>query len=135
MRELRIPTRKTNPIHNDVPENTTFFWLDQPSGEEKTTGTLINKMDEVAINAKTANWKAIVIFLILHTNKSPILIFLGVQNSKKTHHILVDSTPNLVILNYYHFLLPLFEIRTGGFESFFPSLTKWNAQRKYCIFI
>lgn len=72
MKELRIPTRKTNPIHNDVPENTTFFLLDQPSGEEKTTGTLINKMDEVAINAKTANWKAIVIFLILHTNKSTL---------------------------------------------------------------
>ena len=24
MRELRIPTRNTNPIHNDVLENTTF---------------------------------------------------------------------------------------------------------------
>lgn len=73
MRELRIPTRKTNPIHNDVPENTTFLLLDQPSGEEKTTGTLISKIDEVAINAKTANWKAIVIFLILQaTNKRTI---------------------------------------------------------------
>jgi hypothetical protein len=55
MREFRIPTRNTNPIHNDVPENTTFFLLDQPSGEANTTGTLINKMDEVTINAKTAN--------------------------------------------------------------------------------
>ena len=73
MRELRIPIRKTNPIHNDVPENTTFFLLDQPSGEEKTTGTLISKIDEVAINAKTANWKAIVIVLILQaTNKRTI---------------------------------------------------------------
>jgi hypothetical protein len=73
MRELRIPTRKTNPIHNDVPENTTFLLLDQPSGEANTTGTPINKMDEVAINAKTANWKAIVIFLILQfTNKRTI---------------------------------------------------------------
>lgn len=73
MRELRIPTRKTNPIHNDVPENTTFLLLDQPSGEANTTGTLINKMDEVAINAKTANWKAIVMFLILQfTNKRTI---------------------------------------------------------------
>ena len=62
MRELRIPTRKTNPIHNDVPENTTFLLLDQPSGEANTTGTLISKIDEVAINAKTANWKAIVMF-------------------------------------------------------------------------
>jgi hypothetical protein len=33
MRELRIPTKKTNPIHNDVLENATFLLLDQPSGE------------------------------------------------------------------------------------------------------
>lgn len=63
MIEFRIPTRNTNPIHKEVPENTTFFLLDQPSGEANTKGTLINKIDEVAINAKTANWKAIVIFL------------------------------------------------------------------------
>lgn len=73
MRELRIPTRKTNPIHNDVPENTTFLLLDQPSGEANTTGTLINKIDEVAINAKTANWKTRVMLLILQdTNKKTI---------------------------------------------------------------
>ena len=85
MRELRIPTRKTNPIHNDVPENTTFLLLNQPSGEEKTTGTLINKIAEVAINAKTANWKAIVMFLILQaTNKRTILFDpLAVKNCKK----------------------------------------------------
>lgn len=65
MREFRIPTRNTNPIHNDVPEKTTFLLLDQPSGEANTTGTLINKMDEVTINAKTANWNAIVMFRIL----------------------------------------------------------------------
>lgn len=70
MRELRIPTRKTNPIHNDVLENTIFLLLDQPLGEANTTGTLISKINEVAINAKTANWKAIVILLILQaTNK------------------------------------------------------------------
>ena len=70
MRELRIPTRKTNPSHNDVPENTTFLLLDQPSGEANTTGTPINKIDEVAINAKKANWKARVMLLILQaTNK------------------------------------------------------------------
>lgn len=62
MREFRIATRKTNPIHNDVPENTTFLLFDQPSGEANTRGTLITKTEEVAINAKTANWKAIVIF-------------------------------------------------------------------------
>ena len=49
MRELRIPTRNTNPIHNDVPENTTFLLFDQPSGEANTTGTLINKINEIAI--------------------------------------------------------------------------------------
>jgi hypothetical protein len=62
-----MATKKTNPIHNDVPENTTFLLLDQPSEEANTRGTLISKTDEVAINAKTANWKAIVIFLILQT--------------------------------------------------------------------
>lgn len=65
MREFRIATKKTNPIHNDVPENTTFLLFDQPSGEANTRGTLITKTEEVAINAKTANWKAIVIFIIL----------------------------------------------------------------------
>ena len=73
MRELRIPTRKTNPIHNDVPENTIFLLLDQPSGEANTTGTLISKIDEVAINAKMANWKTRVMLLILQaTNKRTI---------------------------------------------------------------
>lgn len=65
MRELSIATRKTNPIHNDVPEKTTFLLLDQPSEEANTTGTLISKIEEVAINAKTANWKAIVMLIIL----------------------------------------------------------------------
>lgn len=70
IRELRIATRRTNPIHNDVPENTTFLLLDQPSEEANTTGTLISKIDEVAINAKTANWKAIIMLVILQaTNK------------------------------------------------------------------
>ena len=75
MREFRIPTRKTNPIHNDVPENTTFLLPDQPSGEANTTGTLISKINEVAINAKTANWKAIVMFLILQFTNKRILPF------------------------------------------------------------
>lgn len=70
MREFRIATKKTNPIHNEVPENTIFLLLDQPSEEANTTGTLISKTDEVAINAKTANWKAIVMLVILQaTNK------------------------------------------------------------------
>ena len=75
MRELRIPTRKTNPIHNDVPENTTFLLSAQPSGEANTTGTLISKIDEVAINAKTANWKAIVMLLILQSTNKRIIPF------------------------------------------------------------
>ena len=55
MREFRIATRKTSPIHNDVPENTTFLLFDQPSGEANTRGTLITKTEEVTINAKIAN--------------------------------------------------------------------------------
>ncbi|KAG4400077.1 hypothetical protein GLYMA_08G363550v4 [Glycine max] len=70
MRELKIPTRNTNPIHNDVPKNTTFLLFDQPLGEANTTGTLINKINEITINAKITNWKAIIMFLILQfTNK------------------------------------------------------------------
>lgn len=107
MRELRIPTRKTNPIHNDVPENTTFLLPDQPSGEANTTGTLINKINEVAINAKTANWKAIVMFLILQsTNKRiiPFDPFISQKIVKKKcimegfyHESIIDS-----IMTYYH---------------------------------
>ena len=98
MRELRIPTRKTNPIHNDVPENTTFLLLDQPSGEEKTTGTLISKIDEVAINAKTANWKAIVMFLILQaTNKRTIPFDLSIRQKKNASW--GDYTMNPLILD------------------------------------
>lgn len=55
MNELRTPTKKTNPIHNEAPENTTFLLLDQPSGEASTTGTPITKRNEIAINANTAN--------------------------------------------------------------------------------
>lgn len=83
MREFRIPTRNTNPIHNDVPEKTTFLLVDQPPGEEKTTGTLINKINEIAINAKTANWKAIVMFLILQaTNKKTISFYPSSSQTK-----------------------------------------------------
>jgi len=53
-----INLRNTNPIHNDVPENTTFLLFDQPSGEANTTGTLINKINKITINTKTANWKS-----------------------------------------------------------------------------
>ena len=48
MREFRIATRKTSPIHNDVPENTTFLLFDQPSGEANTRGTLITKTEDKA---------------------------------------------------------------------------------------
>ncbi len=65
MKELRIPTRKTNPIHNEAHENTTFLLLDQPSGEASTTGTPITRRNEIAISANTANWKAIVMVVIL----------------------------------------------------------------------
>lgn len=88
MRELRIATRKTNPIHNDVPENTKFLLLDQPSEEANTTGTLINKIDEVAINAKRANWKAIVMLVILQTTNKLTIPFNPSlsQNFAKMNH-------------------------------------------------
>ena len=93
IRELRIPTRKTNPIHNDVPENTTFLLPDQPSGEANTTGTLISKIDEVAINAKTANWKAIVMFLILQfTNKRIIYHLISLSAKKLSKKKCIEDT-------------------------------------------
>jgi hypothetical protein len=55
IKELRTPTKKTNPTHNEAPENTTFLLLDQPSGEASTTGTPITKRNEIAIKANTAN--------------------------------------------------------------------------------
>jgi hypothetical protein len=69
MKELGIPTRKTNPIHNEAPENMTFLLLDQPSGEASTTGTPITRRNEIAISANTANWKAIVMVVILQSLK------------------------------------------------------------------
>jgi hypothetical protein len=65
MKELRILTRKTNPIHNEAPKNTAFLLLDQPSGEVSTTCTQITRRNEIAISANTANWKAIVMVVIL----------------------------------------------------------------------
>lgn len=55
MRKFRIPTRNINPIHNDLLQKTMFLLLDQPQGEANTTSTLINKRDEVTINAKITN--------------------------------------------------------------------------------
>jgi hypothetical protein len=64
MKELRIPTKRTDPIHNDTSENTTFLLLDQLSGEASATGTLITSKNEIAINTNTVDWKAIVMVVI-----------------------------------------------------------------------
>jgi hypothetical protein len=69
MKELRIPTKRTDLIHNDTPEITTFLLLDQPSGEASATGTLITSKNEIAINANTADWKEIVMVVILQAPK------------------------------------------------------------------
>jgi hypothetical protein len=77
MKELRIPTKRIDPIHNDTPKNTTFFLLDQPSGEVSATGTPINSKNEIEINGNTANWKAIVMVVILQApNRLNILYHL-----------------------------------------------------------
>jgi len=52
VKELRRPTKKTRPIHKEVPENTIFLELDHPLGEAKMTGTPITKRKEVATKAK-----------------------------------------------------------------------------------
>ncbi|KAH0446950.1 hypothetical protein IEQ34_024220 [Dendrobium chrysotoxum] len=69
-----------------------FLLLDQPSEEANTTGTLISKINEVAIHAKTANWKAIVIiydmvfiWYIMNSGSNPIeMIKWTPINSKKS---------------------------------------------------
>lgn len=65
MKEFRMPTKKTDPIHNDTPENSTFLLLDQPLGEASATGTPITSRIEIAINANTDDWNAIVMVVIL----------------------------------------------------------------------
>lgn len=62
---MGIPTKETDPIHNDAPEKTTFLLLDQPSGDANATGTPTTSKNEMAINPNKANWNAIVIILII----------------------------------------------------------------------
>jgi hypothetical protein len=81
MEELRIPTGKTNPIHNEAPEKTTFLLLTRPPGEANTTGTPITSRNEIAINANTANWKAIVIVVILQVLIIIIIIIMIIENN------------------------------------------------------
>ena len=45
-----------------MPKDTTFLLFDKSTEEVNTTGVLINQIDKVAINAKTTNLKAMVIF-------------------------------------------------------------------------
>ena len=86
MRELRIPTKKTNPIHNDLPESTTFLLFVQSLGEANTTVTLISKIDEVTIIAKTSNWKAIIILLMLQSiNKKKKKIIYHLISTEKLY--------------------------------------------------
>jgi hypothetical protein len=65
MKELRIPTKRTDPIHKYTPKNTTFLLLDQPSREASAIGTPITSKNEIAINANTTDWKEIVMVVIL----------------------------------------------------------------------
>jgi len=50
-----MPTKNTNPIHKEAPENTVFLLFDHPSGEAKTTGTPITNKKEITIRANNAN--------------------------------------------------------------------------------
>jgi hypothetical protein len=55
IKEFKMPTRNTKPIHREAPEKTVFLLVDQPSGEASTTGTPITKRKERTINANTAS--------------------------------------------------------------------------------
>jgi hypothetical protein len=55
MKEFKIPTRNTKPIHKERPENTVFLLTDQPSGEANTTGTPTTSAKESNTSAKRDN--------------------------------------------------------------------------------
>jgi hypothetical protein len=55
IKEFKMPTRNTKPIHREAPEKTVFLLVDQPSGDASTTGTPITKRKERIINANTAS--------------------------------------------------------------------------------
>ena len=63
VKELRRPTKKTRPIHREVPEKIMFLELDHPLGEAKITGTPITNRKEVATNAKRDSWKGRIILI------------------------------------------------------------------------
>ena len=63
--------------HFSYKKNTTFLLFVQSLGEANTTVTLTNKIDEVTIIAKTSDWKAIVILLMLQS----------INNKKKLYTI------------------------------------------------
>ena len=67
MKEFGIPTKETDPIHNEAPEKTIFLLLDQPPGDANATGTPTTSRNEMAINPNKANWNAIVIIVIVST--------------------------------------------------------------------
>ena len=52
-----------------MPKDTTFLLFDKSTEEVNTTGVLINQIDKVAINAKTTNLKAMVIFFFFKNTK------------------------------------------------------------------
>ena len=55
MKELGIPTKETNPIHNEAPEKTMLLLPDQPPGEANATGTPTTSRNEMATNKNKAN--------------------------------------------------------------------------------
>ena len=69
MKELGIPTKETNPIHNEAPEKTMLLLPDQPPGEANATGTPTTSRNEMATNKNKANWNAIVMILVISTYK------------------------------------------------------------------
>lgn len=83
-------------------------------------GTLINKIDEVAINEKTANWKARVMLLILQaTNNYTIWSLYQPKIILKYiirgfYHESIDSI-------WFMILLPLYSYMKSGENSFFTN--------------
>lgn len=103
MKEFRIPTKKTDPIHNDTPENSTFLLLNQPLGEASATGTPITRRIEIAINANIDDSNAIVMVVILKAS----------NRFKRLYHS-IPIRSNLNQMHYGFYLI----INSSKFEMF-----------------
>lgn len=91
-RVRRIRRRSPQIQRPGRPENSTFLLLDQPLGEASATGTPITRRNEIAINANTDDWKAIVMVVILKASN---------RFNRLYHRIPIRSNYNQMHYGFY----------------------------------